>query len=182
MTDWAALVRGEPITVAEVEARLKQVRASAFGARLPDPATAEGRNARRWVTQLMCAERLVAAELGESDAPRSSGRLTIDRALGVGGVAAAVLAARPDAVRVVRVAPVPEEAVRGYYERNRDRYADRGIAYPEARDGIAEVLQAAVADRVFSDWLEQRMASEVVLATGFEHPADPRQPDATHRH
>ena len=176
----AAYVRGEPVTVDEIEARLAQVRASGFGARLPDQATAEGRNARRWVTQRVCAERLVAAELGA--AREAGGALTITRALGVGGVAAAVLTVRPDAARVV-VAPEPDEAaVCGYYERNSDLYADRGISYAAARAGIAESLRAAAHDRAFSDWLEQRMASEVRLQPGFEHPADPHHADATHRH
>lgn len=180
MSGTAAFVRGEPVTVEQIEARLAQVRASGFGTRLPGPSTAEGRNARRWVTQLVCAERLVAAELGP--AREEGGGLTITRALGVGGVAAAVLTVRPDAARVV-FAPEPDEAsVRGYYERNADLYADRGIAYTDAREDIAASLRASAHDRAFSDWLEQRMASEVRLQPGFEHPADPHHADATHRH
>jgi [acyl-carrier-protein] S-malonyltransferase len=176
----AAIVCGEPVTVVEIEARLAQVRMSGFGARLPDATTAEGRNARRWVTQLVCAERLVAAELGPAGAP--GGRLTIARALGVGGVAAAVLAVRPDAAHVVS-APEPDETtVRDYYDRNRDLYADQGIDYAAARAGIAERLSTAAHDRAFGDWLDQRMANEVRLLPGFEHPADPHHADATHRH
>lgn len=180
MSAAAAYVHGEPVTVAEVEARLARVRASGFGARLPGAGTAEGRNARRWVTQLLCAERLVGAELGPADtAPRP---LTIDRALGVGGVAAAVLAMRPDAVRVV-AAPEPDESsVRNYYHRNSDRYADRGIGYAAVREDISASLHARARDRAFAAWLEQRMERDVVLQPGFEHPADPRQPDVMHRH
>jgi [acyl-carrier-protein] S-malonyltransferase len=176
----AAYVRGEPVSAAEVEARLARVRSSGFGARLPDAATAEGRNARRWVAQLICAERLVGAELGAPTGPR--GALTIDRALGVGGVAAAVLTVRPDAIRVVPAPDVDEASVRGYYDRNADRYADRGIAYATARESIAATLNAAARDRAFAAWLEQRMARDVELQPGFEHPADPRHADATHRH
>ena len=179
----AAYVRGEAVTVAEIEARLAQVRTSGFGARLPDPATAEGRNARRWVTQLVCAERLVAADLGPNTARSGDSRgLTIDRALGVGGVAAAVLTLRPDAAQVVGVPDLDEALVRGYYARNSDLYADRGITYATARAGIAQSLRAAAHDRAFSNWLEQRMATEVQLQPGFEHPADPHHADATHRH
>jgi [acyl-carrier-protein] S-malonyltransferase len=176
----AAYVRGEPVTVAEVEQRLDRVRASGFGSRLPDPRTAEGRNARRWVTQLVCAERLVRAELGP--APTSPGALTVDRALAVGGVAAAVLALRPDAADVVPVAEPAESSVRGYYDRNSDRYAERGIDYANARGEIAAALRAAARDRAFAAWLEQRMARDVDLQPGFEHPADPHHADATHRH
>lgn len=176
----AALVRGEAVSVAEIEARLARVRASGFGARLPHPATSDGRNARRWVTQLVCAERLVAAELGPASAPPAP--LAIDRALSIGGVAAAVLAVRPDAADVVAVAEVDEASVHGYYDRNPDRYADRGIDYADAREGIAAALRSAARDRAFADWLEGRMACEVELRPGFEHPADPHQADATHRH
>jgi [acyl-carrier-protein] S-malonyltransferase len=176
----AAFVRGEPVTAAEIEARLARVRMSGFGARLPDASTAEGRNARRWVTQLVCAERLVAAELGTAAA--TGGRLTIARALGVGGVAAALLAVRPDAARIV-AAPEPDEAtVRDYYDRNSDRYADRGIDYADAHADITELLRTAAHDRAFGDWLDQRMATDVRLLPGFEHPADPHHADATHRH
>ncbi len=176
----AAYVRDEPVSVAEVEARLAQVRASAFGARLPHAATAEGRNARRWVTQLVCAERLVAAELGP--AGPVAARLTIGRALGVGGIAAAVLAARPDAADVVAVPPIEDVVLRSYYERNRDLYADRGIDFARARDQIAAKLAASARDRAFGEWLDRRMAADVVLQPGFEHPADPHHADATHRH
>jgi [acyl-carrier-protein] S-malonyltransferase len=176
----AALVRGEAVTADEVDARLARVRASGFGARLPHPATADGRNARRWVTQLVCAERLVAAELGPPVAPPAP--LAIERALAVGGVAAAVLAVRPDAIEVTACPGVVEASVRGYYDRNPDRYADRGVAYADAREGIAATLRSAAHDRAFADWLERRMALEVELRPGFEHPADPHHADATHRH
>ncbi len=180
MTTVAAYVRGEPVTSAEIEARLAQVRASAFGTRLPHAATAEGRNARRWVTQLVCAERLVASELGPDDTARQ--RLTIERALGVGGVAAAVLAARPDAARVVAAPVVDDAALGSYYDRNRDLYADRGVEFADARPQIAARLQAHARDRAFGEWLDRHMVADVVLQPGFEHPADPHHADATHRH
>jgi len=176
----AAYVRDAPVTRDEVEARLAQVRSSALGARLPHATTAEGRNARRWVTQLVCAERLVDSELGPADA--TAALLTIERALGVGGVAAAVLAARPDAARVVAAPVVDDADVRSYYDRNPDLYADRGLGVDEARDQIAAKLQAYARDRAFGEWLDQNMARHVVLQPGFEHPADPHHADATHRH
>lgn len=36
--------------------------------------------------------------------------------------------------------------------------------------------------RAFTLWLDRRRAHSVVVAEGFEHPGDPRQPDNTHRH
>jgi [acyl-carrier-protein] S-malonyltransferase len=176
----AAYVRGEPVTRDEIEARLAQVRSSAFGSRLPPAESAEGRNARRWVTQLVCAERLVDAELGPAGA--TSEPLTIERALGVGGVAAAVLAARPGAVRVVNAPNVDHAEVRSYYDRNCDLYADRGIGFADARDSIAAKLQEHARNRAFGEWLDRSMARHIVLQPGFEHPADPHHADATHRH
>lgn len=180
----AAVVRGEPVTVAEVDARMAGLRASAFGARLADLHTAEGRNARRWVVQLLCAERLVRAELAERgiEPGRSTAAVRIDRALAVGGVGAAVLAAVPEAARLVDAAVPDDDTVAGYYERNRDRYAERGIPLAAARAAISAELAAVAADRAFSRWLESRLATDVRLAAGYEHPADPAHPDATHRH
>lgn len=36
--------------------------------------------------------------------------------------------------------------------------------------------------RAFTIWLERRRHESLTVATGFEHPGDPRQPDNTHRH
>jgi [acyl-carrier-protein] S-malonyltransferase len=36
--------------------------------------------------------------------------------------------------------------------------------------------------RAFTLWLDRRRAASLVVATGFEHPGDPGQPDNTHRH
>jgi [acyl-carrier-protein] S-malonyltransferase len=43
-------------------------------------------------------------------------------------------------------------------------------------------LAGAARREAFVAWLEERRREHVVLAPGFEHPADPRQPDSTHRH
>jgi [acyl-carrier-protein] S-malonyltransferase len=37
-------------------------------------------------------------------------------------------------------------------------------------------------DRRFARWLDERYATLVRLEAGFEHPGDPRHPDAVHRH
>lgn len=184
--DVAAWVFGQPITTADVAARLAQIRSSSLGARLAAIDTAEGRNARRWVTQLLCAERIVLHELAERGIPVSTRALplAIDRALALGGVAAAVLATIPEfgAVAHTWAPPVSEPDVRSYYDRNPDLYADRGANYADARDEIIAILEQASADRATATWLDQQVAQNVVLENGYEHPADPSHADATHHH
>lgn len=184
-TGVAAVVAGHEITTAEVDRRLAALRAGAFGARLAGPHTAEGRNARRWVVQLLCAEWLVRRELQARGGAVSGRRqpLSLPRALALGGVAAAVLAAVPEIGELrFDAAPVEEGEVRDYYRRNPDLFADRGIAEADAAPVIRRELERAAADQAFGTWLERRLTDEVVLAPGFEHPAEPGHPDSTHRH
>ena len=180
----AAWVAGRPVPVAEVDARLERLRAGAYGARLPGAHTAEGRNARRWVLQLLCAERLVRDELAARGLPVHGAPqpVRLPRALSLGGVAAAVLAGVPGAGALAPAAPVDAATARSYYDRNRDLYADRGVAYEQARPAIERELRAAADDRAFAAWLERRTAELVRPAPGFEHPAEPGHPDSTHRH
>jgi [acyl-carrier-protein] S-malonyltransferase len=180
----AAWVDGAVITVDEVDARVAALRRAAFGSRLPGPHTAEGRNARRWVVQLLCAERVVRSALADLGrvAAEPTRPVQLGRALRLGGVAAAVLATIPDSTEVISRIEVDETAVRSYYDRNRDLFADRGVPYATARPGIAEMMRADAADRAFGAWLEGRMSATVVLAPGFEHPAEPGHADSTHRH
>lgn len=184
--DVAAWVCGEPVTVADVMTRLDATRCAPFGARLASIATAEGRNARRWVTQLLCAERLVLRALAEQGIPVSARPLplSIDRALALGGVAGAVLATIPELGTWARTWPLPidESDVRSYYDRNPDLYADRGATYTASRGEIVAVLQQASTDRALATWLDQQLAAHVVLADGYEHPANPSHADATHHH
>ncbi|MBX6168991.1 MAG: peptidyl-prolyl cis-trans isomerase [Thermobispora bispora] len=282
----AAVAGEEVITVAEVDRRLRLLRGGPLAARLPGGDTAQGRNLRRWLVQVMVAERLVAQEaarLGlssESAGPPASvpppqsgppstqvvgegatvagegtahpagtcgGRavapeavLTLASALRTGGVAAAVLAASPVARAIRRKLAAgcepPEEEVRAYYLRNIDRFttpetrwvhpfgpvrrgqitgaieeavfgaregetvgpvegpggpwtivverieAARREPYAAVRERIRAELATERADRAFARWLDERYADAVVLMPGYEHPADPAQPDADHRH
>ncbi|MBO0826070.1 MAG: hypothetical protein J2P27_19785, partial [Actinobacteria bacterium] len=73
-------------------------------------------------------------------------------------------------------------AIRDYYRRNPDLYADRGISFRDAHDQIASELRQEATARAVASWLDERLAHDVVLAHGFEHPADPANPDAVHRH
>jgi [acyl-carrier-protein] S-malonyltransferase len=247
----AAEVGERVIPVAHVDAREAELRAGPLAARLPHPLSAEGRNLRRWLVQMLVTEALVEREAAarglasHGEGGRGPGTLTLPAALRTGGVVAAVTASMPlagelrDAVTAgVRV---PEEQVRAYYDRNLDlftrvevRHVSRpggaslgpvrrgelagplGTAvfsaregevvgpvegpggswtlrvdkiepggrrpYEAVRDGIAAELTSIAVEQAFAGWLERRQAETVRLRPGFEHPADPRQADATHRH
>jgi [acyl-carrier-protein] S-malonyltransferase len=56
------------------------------------------------------------------------------------------------------------------------------VPYDEVRGAIAAELSARQQQLAFARWLDEAVARRIRLAPGFEHPADPRQPDATHRH
>lgn len=184
----AAWVGDRPITVAEVDRRLATLRDGPLSSRLPPPDTAQGRNLRRWLVQVLAVEELVAQEASAraivcEPCDSGLGAVTLPEALRAGGVTAAVLAANPlaRALRrhVVEGVRVDEEQVRSYYDRNRDRHTG---SYEQERPSIEEYLRRAAHERIFSRWLDQRHAHLVRLEPGFEHPADPRQPDADHHH
>jgi [acyl-carrier-protein] S-malonyltransferase len=185
----AAWVAGRPITVATVEERLAELRRGPYAARLPHPATAEGRNLRRWLVQVLTVEAVVEHEatalgLSPADAPSGSSRpLTLAEALRTGGVTAAVVAAHPLAralrARVAPAVPAPQDETQSYFHRNRDQHPQD---YAEVRDDLAARLGADNAERRFARWLEERCATLVRLEPGYEHPGDPRHPDAVHRH
>ncbi|MEO3813685.1 peptidylprolyl isomerase [Sphaerisporangium sp. B11E5] len=244
----AAWVGGRVVTVAEVDAREAALRGGPMAARLPSPRSPEGRNLRRWVAQVLVTEELIAQEaaaLGLTAPAAPPAPLTLPDALRAGGVVAAV-AASSSLARAVREAVtagtmVPEEEVRGYYDRNPDRFThpetrhvsrpdgtslgpvrrgemagpledavftaaegdvvgpldgpggpwtlrvdrvDPGGTrpYEDVRDTIAAELTEAATVRAFTTLLDHRYAGQVRLHRGFEHPADPRHPDATHRH
>ncbi|MET8161281.1 peptidylprolyl isomerase [Sphaerisporangium sp. NPDC005289] len=254
----AARVGERVVPVAHVDAREAELRAGPLASRLPRPHSAEGRNLRRWLVQMLVTEALIeqeAAALGVAEAgddpgtrPAPAPALTLSAALRTGGVVAAVTVAMPlaRALRDAVTAGVraPEEEVRGYYERNLDRFTvpetrhvsrveggrvspfgpvRRGelagpleLAIFSAREGetvgpvdgpggpwtlrvdrvepggrrpygavrqaVAAELTAVAAERFFAEWLERRYAEKVRLHPGYEHPADPRHPDATHHH
>ncbi|MET7403644.1 hypothetical protein ABZS66_60265 [Dactylosporangium sp. NPDC005572] len=186
MNGVAAWVGERAIAVVAVEERLAAMRRGPYAARLPHPDTAEGRNLRRWLVQVLVAEAVVeheAAALGvvaDDEEPRP---LTLAEALRTGGVTAAVVAAHPLAralrLRVAPPLPASDEVTADYHRRNRDRHPE---PLDDVRAGLAARLGAEDAERRFAAWLDGRYAALVRLAPGYEHPADPRHPDATHRH
>lgn len=177
------MVDGVPVSVEDVDAREARLRGSRVASSLPRPGTSEGRQLRRWLTQLLVTERVIALEA-------AARRLTADGApteeellpdttvrLEIGSVAASVLAdplARAVFTSVTACVDVSEDAVASYRQRNPLRFS--------TSDGIAAHLRGAARRRAFRVWLDARCAAVVELAPGYEHPGDPRQPDNTHRH
>ncbi|TXI36642.1 MAG: malonyl CoA-ACP transacylase [Mycobacterium sp.] len=179
----AATVGGQPVSTAEVDAREAALRASPVASALPQPGTSEGRQLRRWMTQVLVTERVVAREaevLGvrPEDAPTESEVLPdLTARLEIGSVAAGVLAdpvARAVFARVTADVDVDPAAVADYHRRNPGRFS--------SDEALADHLRGAARRRAFRLWLDQRRAALVQLAPGYEHPGDPRQPDNIHRH
>jgi [acyl-carrier-protein] S-malonyltransferase len=199
-----ATVGGVPVPVDEVDAREARLRDGPLAAALPAAGSSEGRQLRRWLTQLIVTERVLAAEaaaLGVTarDAPSEAELLPDTTArLEIGSIAAAVLSdpcARALFVRITAAVDVSDDEVTDYYARNPLRFAATGpdrhgwrspavVAPPldQVRGAIAEHLRAAARRRAFRVWLDERRTRLVLLAPGYEHPGDPRQPDNTHRH
>jgi [acyl-carrier-protein] S-malonyltransferase len=106
------------------------------------------------------------------------------------GLAAALVLARPVELAPATLVPelrgAPAGPVRsrlGWHLLAVDAVLPAGpVPYASVRDGIAAALLDRRRQEVFGRWLDAEVAARVRLAPGFEHPADPRQPDATHRH
>lgn len=199
----AARVAGKPVWITEIDEREARLRAGNRASALPRPGTSEGRQLRRWLTQLVVAERVVAEEahargLSAVDAPTSDEVLPDTSArLQIGSVAAAVLdlpQARAVFADVTAAVDVSEGEIAAYHARNPMRFAAvpagtsgwraRPVAptLGEVHDCIAAHLRAAARRQAFRQWLDARCAALVELAPGYEHPGDPRQPDNTHKH
>jgi [acyl-carrier-protein] S-malonyltransferase len=199
-----ATVAGLPISVDEIDSAEARLRSCARAAALPASGTSEGRQLRRWLTQLIVTEVVVAAEaaargLTGREAPTETELLPdLTARVEIGSVAAAALAdprARALFADVTAAVQVTDDDVADYHARNPRRFA----APRRSRDGwrvpspvspslqevqsvITEHLRGAARRRAFRVWLDARRAALVQLAPGYEHPGDPRQPDNTHRH
>ncbi|MDP7703911.1 MULTISPECIES: malonyl CoA-ACP transacylase [unclassified Mycobacterium] len=199
-----ATVAGVPVVVADVDAREARLRGGPQANALPAPGTSEGRQLRRWLTQLLVTERVVAAEaaargLDGTGAPPEDDLLPdVTARLEIGSIAAAALAeprARALFAEVTAGVEVSADDVAAYHARNPLRFArsqagshgwrvppDAAPPLEEVRSAISHHLLAAARRRAFRVWLDARRAALVQLAPGYEHPGDPRQPDNTHRH
>jgi [acyl-carrier-protein] S-malonyltransferase len=199
----AATVGGRPVLVSEVDLRETRLRATALAAALPRAGTSEGRQLRRWLTQLLVTERVVAAEAAvrglTADGAPTEDELLPDIAarLEIGSVAASALEdprGRALYAHVTADVQISDAEVEDYHARNPFRFATPttttgGWHHPatapalvDVRAAITENLLAAARRRCFRVWLDARRAELVELAPGYEHPGDPRQPDNTHKH
>jgi len=199
-----ASVQGVPVPVEEVDEREARLRNGPLASALPIAGTSEGRQLRRWLTQLIVTERVIAVEaaarnVNPDDAPSEDELLPdITARLEIGSIAAAALAdprARALFAHITAFVDVSDEDIAAYHDRNPLRFSNSqcdavGWRAPattmpplaEVSWAIAEHLRAAARRRAFRIWLDQRRAALVRLAHGYEHPGDPRQPDNTHRH
>lgn len=178
-----ATVCGVEVPVAEIDAREARLRASPIAASLPRPGTSEGRQLRRWLTQLVVTEKVIAAEasargLSAEWAPAEAEVIPdMTVRMELGSVAASVLGdplARAVYASVTAGVDVGGAEVSAYMQRNPRRFTTFDEAYGH--------LLGAARRRAFRLWLDARCAAVVTLAPGYEHPGDPRQPDNTHRH
>lgn len=200
---WVAQVAGKPVSIKEIDEREATLRAGNRASALPRPGTSEGRQLRRWLTQLAVAERVIDGEASArglcSDVVPALGEVLPDTAarLEIGSVAAATLGtplARAVFADVTAAVDVSDAEVAGYHARNPLRFAETqagahgwraGPVAPslgEVHDRIAAHLRAAARRQAYRQWLDARCAALVELAPGYEHPGDPRQPDNTHKH
>jgi [acyl-carrier-protein] S-malonyltransferase len=202
MTAVAATVGGRQVLVGDVDVREARLRATQLASALPRPGTSEGRQLRRWLTQLLVTEHVVAAEAGArgvtaEGAPSEQDLLPdMSARLEIGSVAASALEsplARALFVHVTALIRVGDAEVAEFHARNPFRFATRapGLdgwsgrvdpSFDDVRPAITEHLLAAARRREFRVWLDARRADLVELSPGYEHPGDPRQPDNTHKH
>ena len=185
-----ATVAGAPVEIGDVDAREAVLRTSPQTAALPRPGTSEGRQLRRWLTQLLVTERVVIREaealgITVNDATPDEEAVLPDLTarLEIGSVAVGVLAdplARAVYAHLTSGVDVDDDTVADYRRRNPRRFPSDSEA--DAMGKIAELLRGAARRRVFRLWLNERRAALVWLAPGYEHPGDPRQPDNVHRH
>lgn len=182
----AAWVDDEPLATGEVEAELARLRSGPRAASLPLADSSEGRQLRRWVVHTLVARRLLEHEaerrgFDAASAPRVEEVLpSRAAALGLGGLLASALRQSP-AARAVYAAVtgdvrVCDDDVQAYLARN------GGPGSGAVADAARALLTEARKREAFLDWHSEQAATRVRLEPGHEHPGDPHQPDATHRH
>lgn len=124
-----AWVGGSTVSLSDVDSREDSLRTGPVAPVLPRERTGEGRQLRRWLVQVLAAERLVADEArarGLSAEGPPVGEIAPDRAamLGLGSVAADLLTRSPvaRAVFVAVTADVAVPSVARFYEDNPERF------------------------------------------------------------
>jgi [acyl-carrier-protein] S-malonyltransferase len=145
----AATVAGEDIPITEVDIREAELRTSGLAGVLPAAGTSEGRQLRRWLTQLLVTERVIAVEaaarqIEAAGAPGEHELLPDATArLELGSVSTAVLTssaiARALFAQVTSHVDVTEPEIAWYHARNPYRYAARRRATDSATDTDTDI-------------------------------------------
>lgn len=123
-----AWIAGIPLDQSDVDAREAAVRSGPARAALPAVDSSEGRQLRRWLVQLMAAERLIAAEAVTTHEVPPLDEIANDNAalLELGSVAATLLAQNPLARAVFRAVTadvhLPPDRVAAYYASNLEQF------------------------------------------------------------
>ena len=186
----AAWVDGEAIGVDEVQQRLDRLRARDRAGSLPKADSREGRQLRRWVTQVAVVERLCEhLTPGSCSEPRRNpypdrtnegwptGIPTRADAAALGSIVAAAWA-NPAVSRAA--AAVTSDVV---MSPERLRYAAELAATDDGGTAWSgEELLTSARLEAFARWLSRATHERVRLEEGFEHPGDASQPDNLHEH
>ncbi|HEU5473048.1 MAG TPA: peptidylprolyl isomerase [Actinophytocola sp.] len=139
-----------------MDERERAIRSGPHRSALPVPGSSEGRQLRRWLVQLIAAERVVAGQARASGVTAAGApdlaTLAPDRAalLELGSVAAALLERQPLAralfAAITAAVRVPPERVAAYHAANPERFAE-----PECRLVRHAVLAEPDADPALAD-------------------------------
>jgi [acyl-carrier-protein] S-malonyltransferase len=128
----AAWVAGSAVAVSDVDDRERALRSGPASAAMPMANSSEGRQLRRWLVQLMAAERLVAGEavrrgITATGAPPLDELADRPGLLELGSVAAALLSqsalARALYLAVTEHVRVAEDRIERYYAGNPEQFA-----------------------------------------------------------
>jgi [acyl-carrier-protein] S-malonyltransferase len=186
----AAWVDGSAIDVAEVDERLAQLRSRDRAGSLPEPDSREGRQLRRWVTQVAVVERLCEHSADSFVRAGAGIPCASEHEPGLGAVvsradAAAlgsiVAAAWTNNAAVPRAAALVTRDVTVGPERLR-RAAELSATDDGGTAWSADTLVASARMEAFARWLARATHERVRLEEGFEHPGDANQPDNLHEH
>ncbi|GLZ76936.1 malonyl CoA-ACP transacylase [Actinorhabdospora filicis] len=172
-----AYLDGVPLPIALLDERVARLREGPRAAALPVPGSAEDRQLRRWVAQVIVTERLCEASFGGGT---SLARLDPVAAVELGSINAAAY----EGSAAVRAAFEHVAASTAADHAQAEAYLAATAHRPEPPtwdDAVAHVRDAA-ARRAFVIWLDGERERRVRLVAGLEHPGDPGQPDNHHRH
>lgn len=187
----AAWVDGEPIEVAEVEARLARLRSRDRAGSLPVADSREGRQLRRWVAQVAVVERLCAHFIsgscsepsripypGRTNESWPSAVPTRADAAALGSIVAAAWTGHPAVAQAAGLVTADVRLDPGT--------ARRAAALAATDEGgtawSPDELLTSARMEAFARWLARATHERVRLKEGFEHPGDAAQPDNLHEH